>query len=468
MRQLMLKLASDVTSGIQTLSGCEEGASKAEFPRRLCSSNSASYQYRRSTSKVGRRLCGKSACITSAYCVVCKPLAAQPWGPTVELSAQPGQKLRTEYPRRPFQSSCHSAVLCCFSPLPHPFVTMSGAEFIAVIGIGASIVQLSEACHKILVRIRQYRDHSAFLELDTQIRLFSKHVGALQDPRAQTGLDSDLTADFIDLLGVCRRKIQELETLIECQIPQTDSNSFKRVSSAIRSLLKDRRLKGILDDLANFQRIMTLHLARATWNNQRDILQLLAVIERTASSRSNTAPSLDQPACNTSVPRQGVAKVLDHSLARRRQSRQSLCALGTCGCPCHSNKTRMGILGFAGPSSHMFQCCCTQSQISIDLSGLRRLVQFNMAFSWHNSLSVSFSLKYKRFVTYANPGLSLLNSSRFVNAGSPDYDATKTFSDFMRLCRSGHADLDDAALIDCGAFQGWKFYGGYLEVSIPT
>ncbi|KAK8216334.1 hypothetical protein IWZ01DRAFT_199787 [Phyllosticta capitalensis] len=346
---------------------------------------------------------------------------------------------------------------------------MSGAEFIAVIGIGASMVQLSEACHNFLVRIRQYRDHSAFLELDTQIRLFSKHVEALQDPRAQTGLDSDLTAEFIDLLGACRRKIQELETLIESQMPKADSNSFKRVSQAIRSLLKDRRLKGILDDLASYQRIMTLHLARATWNNQRDVLQLLAAIERTTSTRFNTAPSLNQPAYDKLVPGQGTVNFLGHSLAARRPSRQSLCALGTCGCPCHINKARLGILGFAGPSPHLFHCCCTQSHISFDVSGLQRLLQFNMAFSWHESLNISFSLKYKRFVAYTSPGLSLLNSYRFThdtNEDSRDHVGTKTFSDFMRLCRSGHADLDDEALIESDAFHGWKLYGGYLEAAL--
>ncbi|KAL1382438.1 hypothetical protein HDK64DRAFT_320082 [Phyllosticta capitalensis] len=343
---------------------------------------------------------------------------------------------------------------------------MSGAEFIAVIGIGASIVQLSEACHNVLVRIRQYRDHSAFLELSMQIRLFSKDVEALQDPRAQTGLDSDLTAAFIDLLGACRRNIQELEMLIECQIPQAESNSFKRISYAIRSLLKDRRLKGILDDLAIYQRTLTLHLMRATWNNQRDALQLLAAIERNTSTYSNAAPFRDQSTCNTPVPVKGIINVRDHSSAHRKPSRRSLCALGTCGCPCHINKTRLGILGFAGRSTNLLQCSCTRSDISFNMAGLRRLVEFKIITSWHDSLDVSFSLKYIRFVMDRSPGMALCGSFLNKPSYSPDYQAKTAFSDFMRLCCLGHVDLDDNTLIDWGLFRKMKFRGGYLEAAL--
>ncbi|KAK7536405.1 uncharacterized protein J3D65DRAFT_417041 [Phyllosticta citribraziliensis] len=251
---------------------------------------------------------------------------------------------------------------------------MSGAEFIAVIGIGASIIQLSDACHKVLVRIRQYRGHSAFLELASQIRLFSKDVEALQDPRALAALDPDLEADVIDLLKGCRKRIQELETLIEAQIPNPDSSSFKRVANAVRSLAKDRKLKEILDELAIYQRIVTLHLARATWKNQQDILQVLSSLERATSNVHQPTPSL------TSA-KQFAINEFPSSPTPRKSSRQPLCALGTCGCPCHNETTRLRLLGFAAPSLHVLQCRCTQADISLDISALQRLLRFNIMLS---------------------------------------------------------------------------------------
>ncbi|KAL2693235.1 hypothetical protein IWX47DRAFT_840687 [Phyllosticta citricarpa] len=196
------------------------------------------------------------------------PGAAQPCGTKFELSAQPGRLSRIK-PLNIFLQ-----FLSSFARLLFHRATPAALSH-----------HLSDACHGVLVRIRQCRGHGAFLELASQIHLFSKDVEALQDPRAHAALDPDLTADLVELLKACKKKIEELEVLIEAQLPNADSNSFKRVAYAVRSLVKDRKLKENMDELATYQRIMTLHLARATWYNQKDILQLLLTLEKATPIR---------------------------------------------------------------------------------------------------------------------------------------------------------------------------------------
>lgn len=60
---------------------------------------------------------------------------------------------------------------------------MSDAEFVAVLTVGASVVQVIEGCAKVVSRVREYHRNIAFQDIANPLPLLSKDVEALGSPR---------------------------------------------------------------------------------------------------------------------------------------------------------------------------------------------------------------------------------------------------------------------------------------------
>jgi hypothetical protein len=89
---------------------------------------------------------------------------------------------------------------------------MSGAEFVAVLGISASAVQVVETCIKVLKRIQQFRQlSSAFQDIALQLPLLMQDIEALNSPDYRQLLDATTENALVRVLEGCRRQLHALD-----------------------------------------------------------------------------------------------------------------------------------------------------------------------------------------------------------------------------------------------------------------
>ena|SRR2546429_605690 len=106
---------------------------------------------------------------------------------------------------------------------------MSGAEFVALLGIGASTIQVVEACIKVLNRIQQFRQlNSAFQDLALQLPLLMQDIEALNSPDYRQLLDATTEKALVRVLEGCRRQLDALDKLIQTMTPTETSSKLKR------------------------------------------------------------------------------------------------------------------------------------------------------------------------------------------------------------------------------------------------
>ena len=138
---------------------------------------------------------------------------------------------------------------------------MSGAEFIAVLGITSSVVQIVDACAKILDRIQAFRQSLAFQDLVVQIPLLINVIEGLDTPKYRELLDEPTKQALARVLEGCLRQLRRLEKLIQFMTPLEAASKFEKTWKGIRSFGKDTKLREILGALTEYKSTITLHLS---------------------------------------------------------------------------------------------------------------------------------------------------------------------------------------------------------------
>lgn len=138
---------------------------------------------------------------------------------------------------------------------------MSGAEFVAVLSIGASVIQVAAACSKISQRIQEFRQNIAFQDLALQLPLLVEDVKALDSPEYRELLDPPSEQAMIRVLEGCRRQLDTLDKLIQTMTPAEDASKLRRAWKGVRSFGKDTKLREIMGILENYKSTITLHVS---------------------------------------------------------------------------------------------------------------------------------------------------------------------------------------------------------------
>ena len=138
---------------------------------------------------------------------------------------------------------------------------MSGAEFIAVLSIGASIVQVVEAYSKILSRVQEFRQNAAFYDLSVQLSLFKMDIEAIDSPEHKSSLDSATEEALVRVLEGCRRQLDKLDRLIQSLVPAPFSSKLMRVTKGLQSVGKNSKIQEIVGVLSGYKSTISVHLA---------------------------------------------------------------------------------------------------------------------------------------------------------------------------------------------------------------
>lgn len=140
---------------------------------------------------------------------------------------------------------------------------MSGAEFIAVIGIGSSVIQIVDSCSKILDRIKEFQQSLAFQDLVVQLPLLINVIERLDTPKHRELLDETAQQALARVLEGCLRQLRKLEKLIQFMTPPELASKFEKTWKGIRSFGfgKDTKLREIVAALGEYKSTIILHLS---------------------------------------------------------------------------------------------------------------------------------------------------------------------------------------------------------------
>lgn len=144
---------------------------------------------------------------------------------------------------------------------------MSGAELIAVLGITSNVLQIADACSKILDRIQAFRQNLAFQDLVVQLPLLINVVKGLDTPKYRELLDESTKHALSRVLQGCLRQLRRLETLIQSMSAHEAASKFEKTWKGIRSFGKDTKLREILGALTEYKSTITLHLSSVHVHN---------------------------------------------------------------------------------------------------------------------------------------------------------------------------------------------------------
>jgi tetratricopeptide (TPR) repeat protein len=202
---------------------------------------------------------------------------------------------------------------------------MSGAEFVAVLGITASASQVIEAGGKILHKIQEFRSNiSAFRHLEDQLPLFIHDVQALTNAISDGLMDEPSEHMLSRVLSGCSAQLVKLEKLVESVSLSKASSRSKKVFRALRSYAKDSAIRETLGILSQYQHTITMHLStQAALSRKRDG-------EVTPDQRPlSVLPSLRVPHF---VGRHDILKRLDHLFTvPNERSRSNIAVLSGLG-----------------------------------------------------------------------------------------------------------------------------------------
>ena len=138
---------------------------------------------------------------------------------------------------------------------------MSGAEFVAAIGLVASIAQLIDSTKKVISRVRQYKQGSAFEDILPQLELFLNDVSrASQDFSLRQNENDESSRTFLRVLGGCNRQMMVLNETLTSVTPSATSSSLRRTWMGLRSIGKDVKIRESMAILDRYRATLTLHM----------------------------------------------------------------------------------------------------------------------------------------------------------------------------------------------------------------
>ena len=138
---------------------------------------------------------------------------------------------------------------------------MSGAELVTVIGLAASVTQLVVYTKKVIDRIRQFKQGSAYEDVLSQLDLFLHDVLKLShflDLRSNE--DDEASRTFSRVLGGCCRQMSILNDSIASVTPSTTSSSLRRTWIGLKSVGKDAKIRETVAILDRYRATLTLHM----------------------------------------------------------------------------------------------------------------------------------------------------------------------------------------------------------------
>jgi hypothetical protein len=288
---------------------------------------------------------------------------------------------------------------------------MSGAEFVAVLGIAASAVQVVETCNRIIGRIREYHQEVVFYDLRIQLELFSKEIDHLQSQNHRQAIDSDIEASLDAALRECRSQLERLDQLIQSLIPSPSSSKMKGFFQGIRSAKKSKKIQDILRVLDIYRGVILFHLTRRTLQNTSSIPRLIATIEdkiRSDRSTSSPLPSGDS---------KGLSALEDKNTAlippRRNQPklnlrRSSNCARSMCKCSCHLSLLDPSETQTSTSFMPTIFCGCDSREYHWAMQLFRKTYFFRLSLHWQHEQLIVFSLNNYVTAAFTSPGFLIL------------------------------------------------------------
>ena len=142
---------------------------------------------------------------------------------------------------------------------------MTGAEFVAVLSITASALQVIEAGGKILHKIQEFRSNiSAFRHLEDQLPLLIHDVQALTDSLSEAPLDGSSEQALSRVLSGCSIQLVKLDKLVESVTLGKASSKSNKIFRVLRTYAKDSAIRETLGILNQYQNTITLHLSTRT------------------------------------------------------------------------------------------------------------------------------------------------------------------------------------------------------------
>lgn len=317
---------------------------------------------------------------------------------------------------------------------------MSGAEFIAVLSIGASVIAVVDACNKLRNRLKEFEDDKTLRELAARLRLFSNCIEILRQEHTGEDLDPLTQGALIELLDCCEERIKELDVLILSALPSQKNAGAKRVRAVIHNLRDNKRVRETLSSLKGCQQMLHFHMATVSKRRQ----QHQAQDQQSASD----IMSAHEPSSDISLDDVRKARPRFRPPPSPAQS----CVRGTCGCACHRMTMRLlGVVSFNFPVPFLSECTCVDTTVGISFSALQKILTFNMSVSLMDGISIGTSLKFVNTVPYSSPGLTVL--ARF-SAGV--IGSAETIETLSTLRRNNLIDFNETTTNN----------EGYLEVRV--
>lgn len=138
---------------------------------------------------------------------------------------------------------------------------MSGAEFVAVIGIAASVIQVVDSCKRVIDRLRDFRDNLQFEDVSIQLALLMTDVQRLESQDAEASLDKATKEALARVLQGYLRQLNALDELLQSMTSAETASKFRRTWKGIRSFGKDTKLRRIMGILTEYKTTLNLHLS---------------------------------------------------------------------------------------------------------------------------------------------------------------------------------------------------------------
>jgi N-terminal domain on NACHT_NTPase and P-loop NTPases len=316
---------------------------------------------------------------------------------------------------------------------------MSGVEIIAVLGIGASVIQIAEFCSKIVSRVQEYR---LFQDLAVQLPLISHQIQFLKSPRYQQQLENPTTALLTPVLQECYEHLQRLDCLVQSVTQTADSSKTKRILKAVLSFPKDSEIQRILSKLWICVSVIRLHISCS--NTQTLFLIHEDVRNLDSKIKTNQTPNVGLLSANN---RSEQIKATTFNISQKKSQRRiqkttSLyCACGPFTCPCHSqlkNSHTSGIMAKIWFSAPIVSCNCNAHYYNWSLFIFRKFFCANLFLLWEQGFSVGYSLRYSATVDCTSPGFVILYQC---SIGLMDFPQAR--DELRELRHQGQISFDD-------------------------
>jgi len=292
---------------------------------------------------------------------------------------------------------------------------MSGVEFVAVLGIAASALQVVESCTKIIKRIRQYRQAVAFEDIIVQLELFSRDVDYLSSPAGRQVLNPLTETVVLNALDGCRRHLGRLDEIAHSLIPAANSTKLKRTIYGIRSVRKDKEIRDIIGVLSTYQLTIQFHLLRCNMQTTAQILDRIdfpkekipaAISMESMTPADNGSSSLILGDHDTTAAHWRPQKF------KHNQKRSSKCARGVCTCSCHVSKKSSSVSWMAISLLQTVFYGCEDREYAIALHLFRTICILHLSLHWQEGVAIKCGLDYHGTVNYTSPGFMILHRCR--------------------------------------------------------